>query len=259
MCKVWRHSRLFWVCRRCPGNGLHINLTPISIMPVTQLKPRSTTLSQLELRTISQTISRDFAPRFFRPRSQEQRQTQFSAQELREIGRQISRDFSHTLEVVSQQLVLLPISPGHLHAYWQMDKQAVTVTPRVAVEPADHPTPPLTLRIYAEAPAPQQMVVANPEAPASLDIAVAAEQNHIEIFLPPEIGNMPQSGVYRAALGLKHEAQAFQALLLSNSAEPASLPRQQDQSTVSPALLQSIMSSSRHDSSVGKTSSGQGK
>ncbi len=228
-------------------------------MPVTQRKPRSPTLSQLELRTISQAISRDFAPRFFRPRTQDPRQSQFSAQELREIGRQISRNFSHTLEVVPQQLVLLPVAPGHLHAYWQLEKPAVTATSQVDADPVEHATSPLTLRVYAEAAVQQQTAMTAPEPPLSIDIAVAAEQGHIEIFLPPALDDQPQAGIYRAALGLKHQTQTFQPLLHSNSAEPASLPHYQDQPAASPALPQSIMSSSRPGSSAGKTSSGQGK
>jgi hypothetical protein len=226
-------------------------------MPVTQQKPRSTTLNQLELRTISQAISRDFAPRFFRPHAKDQRQTQFSAQELREIGRQINREFSHTLEATPPQLVLLPVSPGHLHAYWQLDNQHLATTDPGDTHSAEHQTHPLTLRVYAEAP--QPTVTTDPEQLRSVDIAVAAEQNHIEIYLPPVFSDSQQPGVYHAALGLKQEMQAFQPLLHSNSAEPAALPRHQDKPTGSPALLQSIMLSSHPGSPSGKTSSGQGK
>lgn len=234
-----------------------------STMPVTQRKPRSTTLSQLDLRTISQAISRDFAPRFFRARAEEQRQSQFSAQELREIGRQISRDFSHTLEIVPPKLVLLPVSPGHLHAYWQLDKPALPASIAGNTQPAEAAATAavqLTLRVYAEqASAVQAPKASEPEQATGTDIAVVAEQGHAEIFLPPASSEPSQAEIFRATLGLIQDGQAFQPLLRSNSAEPAALPRQHQQSAASPALLQSIMSSSHPGSSADKTRSGQGK
>lgn len=222
-------------------------------MPVKPEKPRSPRLSRQDLRTISQAINRDFAPRFFRPRAQELRQTQFSAQELREVSRQISREYSHSTDHHDPQLVLLPVSPDHLYAYWQTDKQPpFTADQASAVQPKT-----LTLRVYPEPLALENNNFSPP--PATFDIAVSTEQQHSDIILPSIAGDTHQAIRYHATLGRTDDADHFQPWLHSNIAEATSAPRPQAQQLSTAAMLQSIMATSHSGSPTDKTSSGQGK
>lgn len=242
-------------------------------MPFSQIPPRRIALSQQDLQAISQAISRDFSPRFFARRQRPGKNTQFSSQELREISRLISRDFTPTLQSEHSQLVLLPVSPSRLHAYWQIAKQrllAIASTQSAQQSALETTAANLTLRVYPEPATPENRREDSPSLPTAIsgedcarpcfEISLADWQGQIDVPLsapPPQGERRNQATRYHATLGLLDPAGHFVVLADSNPAQTPLTARRSADYATSPALMQSIMlaESSR---SINSTS-GQGK
>ncbi|MGR9051968.1 MAG: DUF4912 domain-containing protein [Gammaproteobacteria bacterium] len=133
-------------------------------------------LSRLEMRDIGLDISRRFAPRPSVEIQDFSEKYHFSTRELASISEAISRDFAlpeaETHIHTDAELVLLPVDPDHVHAYWQVDADK---------GPTSEEKPPtLILRIYIEA-----GVTSLENANGSyLEFKVDAEQGHRKIALP---------------------------------------------------------------------------
>lgn len=82
--------------------------------------PNRAGLSALELRDISRTISRKFAPQYIRRQPAPARNALFSVQELLAVSEEISREYAPRAADDRAKLVLLPIDPQHVHVYWQL-------------------------------------------------------------------------------------------------------------------------------------------
>ncbi len=93
-----------------------------------QLQSRHSTrirLSNEELKAISEDINRLYTPKFSSNMPVNNTNLKMSANELLAISEEISREYKvrppkYLPETVC---VLMPVDPGHLHAYWHLDKK----------------------------------------------------------------------------------------------------------------------------------------
>ena len=180
-------------------------------------------LSQQELWSISQQISRDFSPRLWQQQVENGcRPAQLSSHELLEISQQIRREFAPSINQQQSQLLLLAVSPRRLHVYWQVAQRRIM---------------PLTLRIHQQPTDP--IMVAS-----SFDVTVDGLQGDQDVWLPEPLA---AGGHYQAVLGEYDVAQSFAPILASNHAETPPLP----------VAIADFLTSS-HVAEFTKTSSGQG-
>lgn len=122
-------------------------------MPLSLNKRRHLSLSQQELCAISESIGRDYAPRFSRHGRARSRSAHFSSRELLDISQQISRDFAPMRQSDESQVVLMSVSPRRLYVYWQIAKQKL----QQALETAANTAPEtFALRIYGEVQGPSE-------------------------------------------------------------------------------------------------------
>lgn len=237
-------------------------------------------LSAEEMRDISLEISRDFAPRRFRPGVGRIAMPVFSPQELLGISQQIRREFAprtdevrprssfaRPLNAVSPEpvqglalsgsdnlspnlepvkvgaglIVALPVDPLHLHVYWQLDEHASA--PTVVADSADYPAP-LTLRVFCQADAAADT---GDSVSAWFDVPVDGERSQQQITLPA--GHEGKAGGYQVAIGLLNERQHFTALAYSNTATtaPQSIAVSE---RLSPAMAQFIILPSQASSTL---------
>ena len=164
-------------------------------------------LSRQEMQGISQAISSQFAPRYAITALVDQA-LPFSANELAAISAEISHEYMPRLLDSPDNLVLLPLSPGRLFAYWQVRQPAVEPATTAAAEQ-------LTLRIVSQSQPvakPPTAAAAVPQPPVWFDVAVDNAQSAQTLVLPMDL---PANGPYSAALGLLDEQQAFTPLLTS--------------------------------------------
>ncbi len=75
-----------------------------------------------ELFAISQEISAAFSPIFFSRIPESSAHIRLAEKELIDISQQITKEFSATTATGSPELMLLPVDPGHLHAYWHLEE-----------------------------------------------------------------------------------------------------------------------------------------
>lgn len=165
-------------------------------------------LSRHDLLDIAEAISRDFAPRFA-PASPHQSGNclQLSRQELLTISEQISREYTPRSSTQNNKLVLLPVTPDRLHAYWHFHNETVPANPDNT-----QPQPELTLRIFLQTAEQAE----TPEQTASnwFDISVEPTQIQQSITLPHH-----SAGQMTAVLGSRGDKSNFHALLYSNTTQ----------------------------------------
>lgn len=192
--------------------------------------PARAPLSAEELREISLSISRQFAPRRYESGVRRAPTGGFSPSELLEISQQISREYAPRARGSQASLLLLPIDPRHLHAFWQLDAPLPATSPDAA-EPSQ-----LTLRIFRQAPA----AGATPDTgypPSWFDVAVPTHATRQRITLPEELGG--GAAHYRAVLGRFSADRQFSPLAVSNDAATAAQPESPDDLT--PSLAQFML------------------
>jgi hypothetical protein len=189
-------------------------------------------LSAQELLEISQAISRDFTPCFSSGMPELVEKIRLSAQELLEIGEEIGRDFAPKASCQIAEVVLLPVDPGHLYAYWDLGENQDIPAPDNGCQEQ------LTLRIYSQPEAEQ----AAPETAAWFDIPIDSPNTRQQVPLPSPVDDM----AYSAAIGKYCEDDGFIAFAHSSLIHSHH---------VRSAWQQSHESSSN---SLGKNASGQG-
>jgi len=140
-----------------------------------------------ELREIGEDISRGFTPRFSSQTPKLVEKVKFTAKELADISEEIGRDYAPQKSYQSPELMLLPVDPGHLHAYWNLDRK-----PKIATPYNDDPHK-LTLRIYAQS----EKKKALADTATWFDVAIDSSATHRQVSLPGPTGN----SVYSAAIG----------------------------------------------------------
>lgn len=222
-------------------------------------------LSPREMLAISRAISREFAPRFARSDAECPTSITFSAKELLSISQEISREFSPRPIENRSSLVLLPIDPRRLHAYWHLAEHSLRVASKpIADEPksvVDQPKPvveeQLTLRIFTQS---NSLVktTGKPEAPSWFDIPINNAQIRQDIVLPADAD--ATSKTYTAALGVRHGDHDFNVFAYSNTAAiPNSQSCRRDNTTLSDVIAQFIMPNMNASSSIGKAASNPDK
>ena len=197
-------------------------------------------LSRQEMQGISQAISSQFAPRYAITALVDQA-LPFSANELAAISAEISHEYMPRLLDSPDNLVLLPLSPGRLFAYWQVRQPAVDPAATAAAEQ-------LTLRIVSQSQpvAKPPTAAAVPQPPVWFDVAVDNAQSAQTLVLPIEL---PGSGPYSAALGLLDQQQAFTPLLTS---KPIAVPTPPAMLDLTPVMAQFMALAANATSPSGK-------
>ncbi len=167
-------------------------------------------LSPEEMLDISERISRDFSPIYSSPISPIP--IRLSASEMRSISDEISRDFALRPEPgrATAEIVLLPVDPDHLHAYWHFQQPPS----------AEQPPRPMTLRIY---PMPDRQPAGEP---GWLDLPIEPGLTQHKVTVPPSMS----ADYYSAAIGWRQDDQHFaeiacsEAVFIPRSAGAASEP-----------------------------------
>lgn len=136
---------------------------------------------------ISLAISRNFTPCFSSPRPEPVEKIRLSPSELLAIGEEVARNFAPKPSCNMPELMLLPVDPGHLYAYWNLGKN------REISMPDSDGKEPFTLRIYAQAD--ERKVDA--ETVSWFDVAIDGADSHRQVVLP----SPADEATYSAAIG----------------------------------------------------------
>ena len=159
-------------------------------------------ISSDEMLEICQDINQKFAPEI--SIASPVLPSKFKSNELLAISEEISRNFSPCITPEDQpKLVILPVDPEHLYAYWHIPEQHIAQTDLKVPDPE-----PLTLRIY------NQAHFIDIETPHQnwFDIQVAQPLMQQKIRLPTQ----KAIGSYSATLGKPSIENAFAELAYSN-------------------------------------------
>lgn len=159
-------------------------------------------LSAEEMLEISQEISRNFSPCFSSGMLELVEKIRLSPNELLDIGQEIARDFAPKAPRNISELILLPVDPGHLYAYWNLGQN------RELSIPDNDSKDPLTLRIYTQ---PDEDSEAIETAPW-FDVAVDSSQTRQQVTLSDPVDDT----AYSAAIGKYSADDRFIAFAQSN-------------------------------------------
>lgn len=183
---------------RPPRNLTEISRKLVGSKALNRLAPvPRVTLSRLELLEISREINRKFAPRFFSRLPAESRFI-LSAQEMLMISEEVSREFAPKMSGGKPELVLLPVDPWHLHAYWTLDQNSIDAHQEKQAEPEQ----PLTLRLYPGTVEPED----EQQADVWFDVVVDGLQGQQKVELPASSFGAPR---FSAVIGKAVSGQAF--------------------------------------------------
>ncbi|NOT83280.1 MAG: DUF4912 domain-containing protein [Methylococcaceae bacterium] len=146
--------------------------------------------SPQELQTISHQIRQDFAPCLNLAGVLSRSTIKLSPQALRDISAEISREFAPKHSMAEAKLVLLPVDPQHIHAYWTLTTPQMTTLSKATNNKA------LTLRIYSETPT----IHATPQPATWFDVAIHAEPTQQTVRLPDTLTNTPSARLYATVI-----------------------------------------------------------
>ena len=144
-------------------------------------------LSAKEMLEISLEISRNFTPCFSSPRPEPVEKIRLSPSELLNIGEEVARNFAPKLSCNTPELMLLPVDPGHLYAYWNLGGNRETSMPDYDGKEQ------FTLRIYSQ---PDEQT-ADAETVSWFDVAIDGLDTHRQVDLPSHV----DEAAYSAAIG----------------------------------------------------------
>ncbi len=143
------------------------------------------TLSPKELLEISDEVSRGFAPVFSTHIPGSESAIKLSSQEMLDISEVISREFAPRV-LNTPELMLLPIDPDHVYAYWNLGENNAGAPANEEVRQ------PLTLRIYSQpsisaaiSPTPERdIAIQNQGSMAWFDIEIHSPRAQQTVSLP---------------------------------------------------------------------------
>lgn len=163
-------------------------------------------LSPREMLAISEQVSRDFSPKYSSHFLGKKPSIKLAPQEMRSISEEISREFAvrPSPQLSHSEIVLLPVDPDHLHAYWHLDEEQLR-------EEGRHP---LTLRIYAIS----DDQAAPGEKPNWFDSPIEPDLTQFKVTLPATM----TGDYYSAAIGWRPTERQFVSFACS---EAAYIPR----------------------------------
>ena len=159
-------------------------------------------LSARDMLEISREINRNFTPRFSNPMPELAENIRLTPRELLDIGEEIGRDFAPKLVCNAPELMLLPVDPGHLYAYWNLGEN------RKISSPANDDNGQLTLRIYSQ---PEEESAAS-ETVSWFDVAIDSPMTHQQVSLPSPVDET----AYSAAIGKYGADDGFIEFVHSN-------------------------------------------
>jgi hypothetical protein len=156
-------------------------------------------LSAKDMLEISQEISRNFTPCFSSPATEPDEKIRLSPRELWDIGEEIGRDFAPKPSGNIPALMLLPVDPGHLYAYWDLGRDKDISMP-------DNEQ--ITLRIYSQSDDEE----ASAETVSWFDVAIDNPMTQQQVSLSCPVNET----AYSAAIGKWGADDGFIAIAHSN-------------------------------------------
>lgn len=158
-------------------------------------------LSSEEMLEISQEINREFAPDFSIIIPNPDYQHKLSSEEMYAISEEIRLGFAPKASNNTKKLVLLPVDPDHLYAYWNLgdDKQNTA-----QINAGNQ----LTLRIYSDSDKKTDITKTKPW----FDVAIESAQAQQKIFLP----SRKRDTAYSAAIGKRYPDNSLAPFASSN-------------------------------------------
>jgi hypothetical protein len=148
-------------------------------------------LSPEEMLEISQEINRKFAPGPSTKKTEPSPQYPLSAKEMLQISEEIKQDFAPRASNNLQELVILPVDPDHLYAYWNLGDGKPSTALKIDSSNI------LTLRIFSAPDKNADISISK----SWFDIAIDRYQAQQSIFLPKRV----HETTYRATIG-KHDS-----------------------------------------------------
>jgi hypothetical protein len=162
-------------------------------------------LSSKEMLEISQEINQEFAPNLLVKTTTPTYQYNLSPQEMLEISEGISLDFAPKASNNKQELVLLPIDPDHVHAYWNLSDGKTSDTQNNAFKDQ------LTLRVYSK----PETTINITETKSWFDVAINSIQSQQNISLPSH----SQQSAYSASIGKRDQDNTLTPFASSNTTQ----------------------------------------
>jgi len=207
-------------------------------------------LSSKELLAISDEISRDFAPAFSTPLAEPSAAIKFSPRELLDISQEISREFAPDATSDNTSLVLMPVDPDHVYAYWNLAEHKINTAQKYP--PEEHP---LALRFYSQ----HGEETTGPRTESWFEVAINSPKAQHKVLLPE-----PGNGLtYSASIGERSTDNTFNILA---SSAPIYTPRgttaphlETEHKTASDPTLATNTNGTEPVSYASKNASGQGK
>jgi len=159
-------------------------------------------LSPVEMLEISQEINRAFAPDFFTAIPNPDYQHTLSSKELFAISEEIRLDFAPRASNNTQELVLLPVDPDNLYAYWNLGDDKANAAPK------NDSGNQLTLRIHSE-PNKNSVITGTT---SWFDVAIDSHQAQQKVLLPLRA----HETAYRATIGKRCPDNSLASFAYSN-------------------------------------------
>lgn len=159
-------------------------------------------LSPEEMLEISQEINQEFAPEFSSGISNPGYLHKLSPEEMFEISEEIRKDFAPRASSNTQELVLLPVDPDHLYAYWNLGDDKLDTIQK------NDSSNQLTLRIYPHSTKNKAVTNTKPW----FDIAIDSPRAQQKISLPMRTH---ETG-YSATIGNRYQDNSLVPFISSN-------------------------------------------
>jgi hypothetical protein len=159
-------------------------------------------LSPEEMLAISQEINREFAPSFSTRIQSPGYHHNLSPKEMFEISEEIRLNFAPRASNNRQELVLLPVDPDQLYAYWNLGDGKPNASQ--LNDSGDQ----LTLRIYSE----PKKNMAITKSKSWFDVNIKSAQAQQKIFLP----SRTRGAAYSAIIGKRYSDNSLAPLASSN-------------------------------------------
>jgi Domain of unknown function (DUF4912) len=161
-------------------------------------------LSSKEILDISQEINSKYAPITSIKPAGRQAKMAFSSRELFDISAEITRKHTPKINYGIPKLVLLPIDPEHLYAYWNLGDDQTN--PASKDESQD-----IVLRIYPK----QDDIPAKPQKKVWFDVVIDQAQRRQTVFVPKE----HNAESYTAVIGTLAQDNHLTELVTSKAAQ----------------------------------------
>lgn len=224
------------------GNGLKLVMifSPSRYISQAKLSPR-------EILEISQEISRNYSPVASVNSPGLTAKIRLSPREMLEISKEISRKNTLKISTSTPELVLLPVDPEHLYAYWNPGETRITS----ASKDDSHE---IVLRIYSQ---PDENTKITTK--SWFEVVIDNSRTQQKVLLPMQVN----ASAYSATIGKRYPDGRLAAFATSNVVHVprgSTAPYQCGEGAIIPrTMLQALLSSQEQSHYTSKNASGQGK